>query len=156
MSRSPVRIFLCGDVMLGRGIDQILSYPCKPHLYESYVKDARVYVKIGEKRNGKLPSKQVTAEKNYIWGDLLSAFKTYSPDIKLINLETSITTCEDNWPSKGINYRMNPKNIYSLNALNQITPKQKSDIHNDDDVKQKDSDIQVFVISIYIIQKYCI
>ncbi len=30
--RKVVRIFLCGDAMVGRGIDQILPYPCPPQL----------------------------------------------------------------------------------------------------------------------------
>eukprot|EP01083_Nonionella_stella_P048285 129186_1 len=128
MSRArTVRIFLTGDVMLGRGIDQVLAHPCKPHLYESYVKDARGYVQIAERRNGKLPQHNITSSSDYIWGDLLDAFKTYSPDIKLINLETSITTAEDPWPHKGINYRMNPRNVYVLHTLNtkQATCEQK-------------------------------
>ncbi len=33
-----LKLFLCGDVMIGRGIDQILPYPSEPQLYESYVK----------------------------------------------------------------------------------------------------------------------
>lgn len=37
-------IFLCGDVMSGRGIDQILTHPSEPQIYESYVNDARDYV----------------------------------------------------------------------------------------------------------------
>ena len=28
-----IRLFLCGDVMTGRGIDQILPYPNDPALY---------------------------------------------------------------------------------------------------------------------------
>ena len=31
---SMVKIFLCGDVMTGRGIDQILPYPSNPELKE--------------------------------------------------------------------------------------------------------------------------
>eukprot|EP01084_Bolivina_argentea_P110085 196626_1 len=137
MSRKTVRIFLTGDVMLGRGIDQILAHPCKPHLYESYVKDARIYVQIAEKRNGKLPSKKITSQPNYIWGELLNAFEIYSPDIKLINLETSITTSEDNWPSKGINYRMNPLNIYSLNTINNININKQICDEKDNENKQE-------------------
>lgn len=35
-----VRLFLCGDVMTGRGIDQVLPVPCKPHLFEQYMRSA--------------------------------------------------------------------------------------------------------------------
>jgi poly-gamma-glutamate synthesis protein (capsule biosynthesis protein) len=26
----PITVFMCGDVMLGRGIDQVLPNPCDP------------------------------------------------------------------------------------------------------------------------------
>jgi hypothetical protein len=35
-----LRLFLCGDVMTGRGIDQALPYPVNLVLYEPYVRDA--------------------------------------------------------------------------------------------------------------------
>lgn len=44
MSGENIRIFVCGDVMTGRGIDQILGHPCDPRVNESYLKDARNYV----------------------------------------------------------------------------------------------------------------
>jgi poly-gamma-glutamate synthesis protein (capsule biosynthesis protein) len=31
-----VTLFLCGDVMTGRGVDQILPHPSKPELHEPY------------------------------------------------------------------------------------------------------------------------
>ena len=49
---SEVILFLCGDVMPGRGIDQILPYSVGPKIYESYVKDATIYVRLAEKVNG--------------------------------------------------------------------------------------------------------
>lgn len=33
------------------------------------------------------------------------------PDVKVINLETSITAGGDPWPNKGIHYRMHPRNV---------------------------------------------
>ena len=39
-----LNLFLCGDVMLGRGIDQIMQYKNDPTLYESYLKSAVDYV----------------------------------------------------------------------------------------------------------------
>lgn len=43
-----MRLFLCGDVMTGRGIDQILPYPSDPQIFEPYVKDAGDYIKLSE------------------------------------------------------------------------------------------------------------
>ena len=108
-----ITLFLCGDVMTGRGIDQILPYPSKPAIYESYVKDARDYVKFAEEKNGVIP-KHVNFD--YIWGDALMHLERLGPDLRIINLETSITTSEDYWKDKQINYRMNPKNTPCLTA----------------------------------------
>lgn len=52
MSGKSVTLFLCGDVMIGRGIDQILPQSCRPHLYEGYVTDARQYVCLAEAATG--------------------------------------------------------------------------------------------------------
>lgn len=48
-------LFLCGDVMTGRGIDQILGHPGDPRLWERYVHDARDYVRLAEAVNGPIP-----------------------------------------------------------------------------------------------------
>ena len=52
---SAVRLFLCGDVMTGRGIDQVLPHPCDPALHESYVRSAGDYVRLAEDLNGAIP-----------------------------------------------------------------------------------------------------
>ncbi len=44
----PVKLFLCGDLMFGRGMDQAFSTSCDPELYERSVKDAREY-RVDEK-----------------------------------------------------------------------------------------------------------
>lgn len=104
---SFTRLFLCGDVMPGRGIDQILPYPSRPPLYEPCVRDAREYVTLAEAVNGPLPR---DAGFGYVWGDALDELRQQSPQLRLVNLETSITTAEDYWRGKGINYRMHPGN----------------------------------------------
>ncbi|TBW27616.1 CapA family protein [Gramella sp. KN1008] len=106
-------LFLAGDVMTGRGIDQALPYSVPPILYESYVKDARDYIHIAESENGniKIPVSYV-----YPWGDAMEVWKEEKPDLKFINLETSITTHYEAWPRKGIHYRMHPANIELLKS----------------------------------------
>lgn len=101
--------------MLGRGIDQILPYPNKPQLYESYVSDAREYVLLAEKANGKI-SYPVTM--NYIWGDAWAVWQKFQADVKIINLETAITKNNEYWPYKGIHYRMHPLNVDVLKVAN--------------------------------------
>ena len=110
---NPITLFMCGDVMTGRGIDQILPHPSDPVIYESYLKSARGYIDIAEKVNGPIQQPVGFA---YIWGDALKELDLIAPDLRIINLETSITTSNDYWKGKGINYRMHPKNISGLTA----------------------------------------
>ena len=110
---SAIRLFLCGDVMTGRGIDQILPTPGNPRLHESFVSSAIGYVELAERRNGAI-ARPVTPA--YIWGDALSELEHRHPDVRIVNLETAITTCDDAWPGKGIHYRMHPANVTCLGA----------------------------------------
>jgi poly-gamma-glutamate synthesis protein (capsule biosynthesis protein) len=47
-----IKLFLAGDVMLGRGIEQILRQPRNPELYEHHIKSAQGYVLPAERANG--------------------------------------------------------------------------------------------------------
>jgi len=111
--RNYITLFMTGDVMTGRGIDQILPYPSDPVIYESYMKSAKGYVEIAVEANGPI---QQPADFSYVWGDALEELKRLDPDLRLINLETSITASNDVWEGKGINYRMHPRNVAVLNA----------------------------------------
>ena len=106
-----IRLFLSGDVMTGRGIDQVLPHPAGTSLYEPFVRDARDYVRLAELRRGKI-RRPITWE--YIWGDGLPELR--QADRRIINLETAITRSDDPWPGKEIHYRMDPANIACLTA----------------------------------------
>ncbi|MGZ8237038.1 MAG: CapA family protein [Methylobacter sp.] len=108
-----ITLFLCGDVMTGRGIDQVLPYPVQPRIYEPYMTSAQGYVKLAEKANGPIPKPVDFA---YIWGDALEELRRAAPDARLINLETAVTTSPGFWPGKGINYRLAPRNIPCITA----------------------------------------
>jgi poly-gamma-glutamate synthesis protein (capsule biosynthesis protein) len=110
---NAITIFLCGDVMTGRGIDQVLPHPSDPTIYESYMKSARGYVKIAEEVNGPI---DYPVSFSYVWGDALKELDRMAPDVRIINLETSVTKSNDYWKGKGINYRMHPENISILTA----------------------------------------
>jgi poly-gamma-glutamate capsule biosynthesis protein CapA/YwtB (metallophosphatase superfamily) len=110
---SPViRLFLCGDVMIGRGIDQTLGHPCDPALHEPHVRSAMDYVHLAEAVNGPLPRH---VDPSYVWGAALDEWSRALPDGRLINLETSVTRSNDYIP-KGINYRVSPENAGCLAA----------------------------------------
>jgi len=105
-------LFLCGDVMTGRGIDQVLPHPSHPRIYESYAKSALDYVRLAERKNGSI---EKPVEYDYIWGAALGELERRAPDVRIINLETSVTKHDEPTP-KGINYRMNPKNVPCVTA----------------------------------------
>jgi poly-gamma-glutamate synthesis protein (capsule biosynthesis protein) len=107
MKAEAITLFLCGDVMIGRGVDQVMPYPSDPRICEPSVTSALDYVSLAEDKNGPIPK---PVDFSYIWGDALGELERVRPDARIINLETSITRSEYCAP-KGINYRMNPKNI---------------------------------------------
>lgn len=108
-----VTLFMCGDVMTGRGVDQILAHPSDPRLHEPYVLDAREYLELAERTHGPIAR---PAECSYIWGDALEELDRLKPDVRVVNLETSITRSEDCWRGKGVHYRMHPENVGCLTA----------------------------------------
>lgn len=109
---SFITLFLCGDVMLGRGIDQILPHPCPPTIYEGYMKSAIGYVELAEHYYGTISKPK---DFPYVWGDALKTLEYNKPDARIINLETSVTRSEK-WEPKGINYRMSPENVPCITA----------------------------------------
>jgi poly-gamma-glutamate synthesis protein (capsule biosynthesis protein) len=114
MGSDLVGLFLCGDVMLGRGVDQILPHPGDPALRERYMHDARSYVALAEAVNGPIPHRVDFA---YPWGVALDALDAAAPDARLINLETAVTTHDAFAPGKAVHYRMHPENLPSLTAV---------------------------------------
>jgi poly-gamma-glutamate capsule biosynthesis protein CapA/YwtB (metallophosphatase superfamily) len=106
-----VSIAFGGDVMTGRGIDQILPHPGDPKLHEEYVRDALEYVGLAIHANGQI---SFPVEFDYIWGDAL--VELHRADMRIVNLETSITRSDGYWTNKGIHYRMHPDNIGCLTA----------------------------------------
>jgi poly-gamma-glutamate capsule biosynthesis protein CapA/YwtB (metallophosphatase superfamily) len=107
-----VTICLAGDVMTGRGIDQILPHPGNPALYEPYVDSASDYVALAEAAHGPIPK---PVDFGYVWGDARAELERRQPQLRLVNLETAVTASAE--PAiKGINYKMNPANMPALSA----------------------------------------
>lgn len=114
MGAGSVTIALCGDVMLGRGVDQILPHPGDPELRERHLRDARDYVRLAEAANGPVPSPAGFA---WPWGDALAVLEEAAPDVRVLNLETAVTRGGRFAPGKGIHYRMDPANLPCLAAV---------------------------------------
>lgn len=111
--RDFVRLFLAGDVMLGRGIDQIQRHACDPGLFENNAASAQDYVTLAKRVSGKIPRRVAPG---YVWGDLLADLNARQVDLRLANLETAITSGGAHDPQKGIHYRMHPANVALLAA----------------------------------------
>ena len=94
-----MRIFLCGDVMLGRGIDQILPYPGDALLREFHVGSAKEYVQLAARVNGPVPTR---VDFTYVWGDALDKLRRVTINARIINLETGVSKSREYAP-KGIN-----------------------------------------------------
>lgn len=112
--RSILKLFLCGDFMPGRGIDQILAHPSDPRIYEPYVRSAERYVELAERVHGAIPR---GVHCDYVLGDVVAMLERLAPDVRIVNLETAVTRSDSYWPGKGINYRMHPDNIDCLTRL---------------------------------------
>ncbi len=111
---SAVTVLLGGDVMLGRGVDQILPHPGDAELREPHLRDARGYVRLAERANGPIPR---PVDWQWPWGEVLALLDDAAPDVRLINLETTITTGGDFAHHKTVCYRMHPDNTPALSAL---------------------------------------
>ncbi|MEG3630807.1 CapA family protein [Streptomyces poriticola] len=109
--RRVVTLFLCGDVMLGRGVDQILAHPGDPELREEHVRDARTYVDLAEQAAGPIPAPVGPA---WPWGEALEVLERAAPDARILNLETAVTADGDFAPGKAVHYRMHPANLPTL------------------------------------------
>ncbi|MEV6737658.1 CapA family protein [Streptomyces sp. NPDC051104] len=114
MHTGAVTLFLCGDVMLGRGVDQILPHPGDPALRETYIHDARAYVGLAEAANGPIPQ---PVDYSWPWGEALAVLQDAAPDVRVVNLETAVTGEGEFARGKGVHYRMSPANLPCLAAL---------------------------------------
>jgi poly-gamma-glutamate synthesis protein (capsule biosynthesis protein) len=108
-----ITLALCGDLMIGRGIDQLLPDPCPPILYESWARSAEDYVELAEESCGRIARPVSLA---YPWGDALSELDAVKPDARIVNLETALTRSDEAWLGKGIHYRTSPENARMLAA----------------------------------------
>jgi poly-gamma-glutamate capsule biosynthesis protein CapA/YwtB (metallophosphatase superfamily) len=114
VAEGAVTLFLCGDVMLGRGVDQILAHPGDPRLRERLITDARDYVTLAERINDPIPR---PVDGSWPWGDALPVLDDLAPDVRVINLETAKTSSDDFAAGKAVHYRMSPDNLACLLAV---------------------------------------
>src|SRR5215210_990306 len=100
--------------MTGRAIDQLLPHPGDPTLRESVVTDARTYITLAEQTNGPI---QAPIDYTWPWGEALQIVEQFAPDVRLLNLETSITAGGEFARGKAVHYRMHPDNVGCLTVI---------------------------------------
>jgi len=107
-------VFLCGDVMAGRGVDQVLPRPGDPELRERYAADARASGGLAERAHGPIPRPA-----GFAWpgGGALPVLADAAPDVRVINRETRITRSRGFAAGKAICYRVSPGNVPCLAAV---------------------------------------
>ena len=110
-SAPELTLLLCGDVMSGRGIDQILPHPGAARLFEEHAHSALEYVELAQQRSGSI---RRPVDFRYIWGEALAELERRKPDARIVNLETAVTTSDAADPGKGVHYRMHPANVGCL------------------------------------------
>ncbi len=108
-----INLWLAGDVMTGRGIDQTRARASDPTLHEDGVQDARVYMQLAERMHGVIPA---PVNSHYVWGDALQEVLVRRPHAAIVNLETAVTLSDTPWPDKPAHYRMHPDNLDTLLA----------------------------------------
>jgi poly-gamma-glutamate capsule biosynthesis protein CapA/YwtB (metallophosphatase superfamily) len=106
-------LLLCGDVMIGRGVDQVMAQSADPQLFEPYVDSAERYVELAIAANGPIPR---PVDADYVWGVALEMIEEIAPDVRIVNLETAVTTSAQRWPGKPVLYRAHPNNVAVLGA----------------------------------------
>ena len=106
-------MLLTGDVMAGRGIDQVLPRPADPALAEPFVASSLDYVELARRYSGSIPA---PVEPAYVWGEALEELRDRGFDARIVNLETAVTRRGEPMPGKGIHYRLSPENAQVLSA----------------------------------------
>ncbi|MDR7304250.1 CapA family protein [Haloactinomyces albus] len=113
VSEALVTVLLCGDVMPGRGVDQILPRPGDPQLREPHISDARYYVRAAEEVSAPIAR---PVDFSWPWGDALGIIDGFAPAARVLNLESSVTRCDDFAPNKAVHYRVSPANLACVAA----------------------------------------
>src|SRR5919109_1267509 len=99
--------------MIGRGVDQVMPTSVDPVLFERYAASAKSYVDLAESVHGPIP---VPVDADYVWGEALGVIDAFEPHVRLVNLETALTTSDNAWPDKEVLYRAHPSNASILTA----------------------------------------
>ncbi len=84
-----------------------------PQSFEAHVRETCDYVRLAERVIGPIPRR---VDAGYIWGDALAELRRAGPRLRIVNLETAITTADDAWPGQGHPLPHGPANVACLDA----------------------------------------
>lgn len=105
-------MFLGGDVMTGRAIDQLFAQHNPDDFGKADHVPAQQYYQWSADFHG---AEMRPQRLEYPWGAALGVLEAAQPDFRLVNLETAITTANA-WERKQYNFRMHPANVGCLTA----------------------------------------
>lgn len=108
-----MRLFLGGDVMLGRALDALMPHPSDPRPLEGSTSSPKAHLSLIESARGKM-MRPLAPES--VWNDLLPDLRSTQIDLRLINLECAITTSDDLQP-RPFATRLHPGNLRFLQAI---------------------------------------
>lgn len=112
---APTTLFFCGDVMTGHGIDPLLHPSDSLSPAERSVMAALEYVRQAEAAQPDTPLPRPVCFE-YPWGDALALLKREQPDVRLVNLEATITARGTPVASRA-HARLPPQHVPTLAAL---------------------------------------
>lgn len=102
-----MRLFLAGDVMLGRTLDALMPHPSDPQPLEGSAASPEAHLRRIESAygHGIWP-----IAPDDVWSKLLVELDWRKPDLRLINLECAVTASDDLQP-RPFPVRMHPRNL---------------------------------------------
>ena len=109
---NTLRLFLGGDVMTGRAIDQLFAVHNDDDFGKPEHVPARRYLALSAALHG---GEMRPVRHDYVWGSALGVLDQAQPDFRLVNLETAITT-SNAWEKKQFSFRMHPANVPCLTS----------------------------------------
>ena len=112
-----ITLFLCGDVMLGRGVDQILPHPGDPTCGS---RQSATPAPMSSWPSGARPG-PAAGRPLLAVGRGAAGTRRAAPDVRIVNLETSVTRGDEFAPGKEVHYRMSPANLPALAAARRMS-----------------------------------
>jgi poly-gamma-glutamate capsule biosynthesis protein CapA/YwtB (metallophosphatase superfamily) len=83
---------------------------------------ARDYATLAESRNGPIAALQPQGyvQPDYVWGSCLDVLAAHRPDVRIVNLENTISEQMAPWAGKSIHYKVDNSVGYSVCVVSSL------------------------------------